>query len=99
MALFQMAQIRPYLPALFHKVRGCLGEQNFILPFRSLSHRYKVEHKVFDDLNKLWEKAVNEQCDSSSDVKIIDILPTRLGESLKFYEFLLPNISCIYMLS
>ena len=68
------------------------------LAFRVLSHRYKIDHKIFEDLNTLWGNAVNEQCDSSNNFKIIDMPLTRLSESLSLYEFLFPTISYIYML-
>lgn len=29
------------------------------LPFRIWSYRYKIEYKVFEDLNKVWESTVN----------------------------------------
>lgn len=74
------------------------------LPFRTLSCRYKIEHKVVEDINKLFMSSNTGEMLLTNNVMLVittitDIPLRRLGESLNLYESLFPIISYICMLS
>nr|KAF6460619.1 hypothetical protein HJG59_011524 [Molossus molossus] len=61
MALLQMTQIKAVFGISVQHTKSSDAWVNraLSLPFRILSHRYKIEHKIFENLTKVWENIVN----------------------------------------
>ena len=73
------------------------------LPFRTLSCRYKIEHKVVENVNKLFMSSNTGEMLLMNNVMLVittitDISLTRFGESLNLYESLFPIISFFLIL-
>lgn len=78
--------------------------RTLFLSFRTLSCRYKIEHKVVENINKLFTSSNTGEMLLMNNVMLVittitDIAWTRLGESLNLYESLFLIISYICMLS
>ena len=71
------------------------------LPFRTSSCRYKIEHKVVENVNKLFMSSNTGEMLLMNNVMLVittitDIPLTRFGESLNLYESLFPIISFFF---